>query len=368
MKARRSSLLRPLIRPARRSRGPFRQRVPLRAVALGGALTLGALTLTACGGDSAADDGKVSVVTSFYPMEFLTREIGGDHVSVSTLTGPGTEPHGLELSPRQVGEIGEADLVVYVKGLQPAVDTAVEQSGAEHLAEATSFVSLEKNGAGEHGEEHREEQAGAHGEEHSGEHGHGDEHTGEDPGHEESGHEGHDHSTADGDPHVWLDPVRYAKIAEGVSKKLAEADPEHAPAYEKNADRLVQRLEKLDRDFTAGLKDRTGDTFLTTHAAFGYLADRYGLHEESIAGLDPESGSVSGAHLKELHTLVEEDGVSTVFTEPGAEKGTARALAGDLDLKTDVLNPVAVVQPGEQDYFTVMRQNLQALRTALGAA
>ncbi|WP_367125501.1 metal ABC transporter substrate-binding protein [Streptomyces phytohabitans] len=360
MNARRSLPRSPL---RRQFRHPRHHRI--RAVAGTGVLALAALSLSACGEDSAAQDGKVNVVASFYPMEFLVEEIGGKHVSVTELTEPGVEPHDLELSPKQVGQLGEAELVVYLKGLQPAVDKAVEQSDVEHVAEATSFTTLEKHGTSEHGEEEH-----AHGEGEHDEHGHDEHEEGHDHGAgEEEGHEGHDHSVEGGkDPHVWLDPSRYAKVAEGVGKELAKADPDHEATYEKNTAALVKRLTALDTEFEDGLRDRKSDTFITTHAAFGYLADRYSLHEEGISGIDPESGSVSGAHMKQLHRIAKEDDVSTIFFESNASDRTAATLADDLGLKTAVLSPVeSVKDPAEEDYFSVMKQNLQALRTALGA-
>ncbi|GAA2388791.1 zinc ABC transporter substrate-binding protein [Streptomyces glaucosporus] len=327
-----------------------RPRTASRAV-LAGAVALGALGLTACGTGTADGGGKgVDVVASFYPMRFLAEEIGGKHVTVETLTKPGVEAHDLELSPRQIADLGKADLVVYLEGFQPAVDKAIEQSGAEHVAEAGSYTELETHGSGhEEGHEGHEE-------------GHGDEHGGE--------HEGHDHGHGEDalDPHVWLDPVKYAEIAEGVGEALAKADPEHAADYRKNAEALAEKLDALDADFREGLENRRTDTFITTHSAFGYLAERYGLHEESIAGLDPES-EPSGARMKELHEIAEEDKVNTVFFETAASDRTAGTLADDLGLRTDVLDPVEGIGDDSRgdDYFEVMRANLQALRTALGA-
>nr|WP_245793531.1 zinc ABC transporter substrate-binding protein [Streptomyces pini] len=311
------------------------------------------LGLTACGSGGTegtgggAGDG-VDVVASFYPMQFLAEEIGGEHVSVSSLVEPGVEPHDLELSPRQTAELGEADLVVYLRGFQPAVDKAIEQSGVENVAEATSYTEPVEHGSG-----HEE--------------GHGEEGHGEEPA--EEGHEGHDHGgEGAADPHVWLDPVKYAEVAEGVGDALAEADPDHADDYRKNADALAEKLRDLDADFREGLENRRTDTFITAHAAFGYLADRYGLHEESVAGLDPES-EPSGARMRQLHRVAEEDDVDTVFFEAAAGERTAKTLADDLGLRTDVLDPVEGItdaSPGD-DYFEVMRANLQALRKALGA-
>ena len=335
----------------------------IRSTAAATAFGLGTVTLAACGSDSANSDSassesasvepEVNVVASFYPMEFLAEEIGGKHVSVSGLTKPGVEPHDLELSPQQVGELSEADLVVYLKGLQPAVDEGIEQAGAEHTAEASSYASPKKSGAGGEGEGH---------EDHSEHEGHAEE------GADGGGHEGHDHDHGDsGDPHIWLDPLRYAQVAKGVGKELAKADPDHKSLYQKNTAALVKRLEKLDKQLRAGLQDRKTDTFVTTHAAFSYFAERYGLHEEAVNGVDPES-EPSAARMKQLHQVAKEDKVNTVFFESNASDKTAKTLADDLGLKTSVLSPLeSVKDPDKSDYFSLMRQNLKALQPALGA-
>ncbi|MFS7880047.1 metal ABC transporter substrate-binding protein [Streptomyces asiaticus] len=317
--------------------------------ALVGAAALGLTTLTACStnaGDGRTD-GKLDVVASFYPMQFLAQRIGGSAVHVSSLTKPGVEPHDLEISPRQTADLSEAGLVVYLKGLQPSVDRAIAQAEPKQVADAASYTSLED-----------------HGTEVEGEHGHGDE--GEE-GHD--GHEGHDHSgDAAADPHIWLDPVRYAQVAKGVGKALEKADPDHAAAYKKNTTALVKELNTLDQDFRTGLKGRSSDTFITTHAAFGYLAERYGLRQEAISGLDPES-EPSPARVKGLHTIAKKDKVNTVFFETLVSDRTARTLAGDLHLRTDVLDPIEGIGSKSKgdDYIQVMRANLKALKRALGA-
>jgi ABC-type Zn uptake system ZnuABC Zn-binding protein ZnuA len=333
------------------------RRTALRSAATAAVLALGAVPLTGCGtGPAGADDGRTDVVVSFYPLRFLAEQIGGRHVEVTTLTAPGAEPHDLELTPRQVGELGEADLVVYLRGLQPAVDEAVGQSDVAHVADVAALAPAEEQGGGH---EHGEHEGHDHGGHEHGEHG--------DEGRTVPGHEGHDHGTGPDDPHLWLDPVRFATAAEGVGDRLAEADPAHRAAYEKNTARLVERLHALDQDFADGLKNRSTDTFLTTHAAFGQLAGRYGLHEESITGIDPESGAVSGSRLRELHKVAEEDRVTTVFAERGADRQPARTLAGDLGLRTGVLDTLETAGEGRDDYFSLMRRNLASLRTALGA-
>ncbi|GGO80678.1 metal ABC transporter substrate-binding protein [Wenjunlia tyrosinilytica] len=298
------------------------------------------IALTGCSPESGGSgNGKVDATASFYPLEYITKRIGGEHVNVTGLTKPGVEPHDLELTPRQVGRLSDTDLVVYLKGLQPAVDEAVSQAHPKHLVEATRYSPLV-----------------AHGEEVDAVHG------GTAP--EEGGHG----ENASGDPHIWLDPTRLAKVAEGVNKQLAAADPAHAASYKANTDKLVGELNALDKEFTEGLSGVKRRTFVTTHAAFGYLAERYRLDEVGISGLDPEA-EPSPAHLADLHRTAEEKKVSTIFFETLANPKTAKTLAEDLHLKTAVLDPVEGVRdPKKSDYFSVMRQNLKNLQAALGSS
>ncbi|MEV6791171.1 metal ABC transporter substrate-binding protein [Streptomyces sp. NPDC051320] len=312
------------------------------AAAVSGAVALGMVLLSACSGSpTAADrsDGKLDVVASFYPLQYLTQQIGGDHVSVTDLTKPGVEPHDLELSPKQTVALSGVDAIVYLKGLQPAVDEAIKQSGVRHTADAASMVTLEKHGTEVDGHHHT---------------------TGN--------NDSHSQTEAGADPHVWLDPVRFARIAQGVNKTLAAADPAHRADYQKNTDALVKKLDALNKQYTDGLKNRTSDTFITTHAAFGYLAERYGLTEEAISGIDPES-EPSISRMRDLHTLAAEHHVSTVFFETIADPDTAKTLAGDLHVKTDVLDPLEGITGKSKgdDYIEVMQSNLVALQKALGA-
>jgi zinc transport system substrate-binding protein len=310
--------------------------IPTAAVAA--AAALGLLALSACassGTASGGNGGKLKVTTSFYPLEYLAKEIGGTNVAVSDLTKPGTEPHDLELTPLQTAKLGESDVIVYLKGLQPAVDDAVAQSGVKNTADAATLTTLEDHGI------------------------------------EVDGHaKAHTTSESDSgaDPHVWLDPVKYAEVAQGVGKTLAKADPNHATTYEKNTAALVKKLDALSTDFRNGLKNRTSDTFITTHAAFGYLAERYGLVEEAISGIDPES-EPSAARMKALHSLAQKYHVTTVFFETLVSDKTARTVAADLKLKTDVLDPIEGITSKSKgdDYFQVQRSNLKALQSALGA-
>ncbi|MEV6262243.1 metal ABC transporter substrate-binding protein [Streptomyces sp. NPDC051784] len=316
--------------------------------ALAGAVTLGITSLSACSSSDAAEGSngdKLDVVASFYPMEFLAERIGGSHVSVTNLTKPGVEPHDLELSPRQIGGLSDADYILYLKGIQPAVDDAVTQSGVKNTVDAAKLTTLENHGS-EVGHDHGE---------------------GEEHGHEEEGEE-HGHEEAGLDPHIWLDPVKYAEVAEGVGKSLEKADPDHAADYRKNTDTLVGELNELNTAYESGLKDAETKTFITTHSAFGYLAERYGLTQQAIAGIDPEA-EPSPARIEEIHHAAEESGATTVFFETLASDRTAKTLAKDLGLRTAVLDPLEGItdKSAGDDYIEVMKSNLTALQKALGA-
>ncbi|MDQ1045392.1 zinc ABC transporter substrate-binding protein [Streptomyces sp. V4I2] len=318
------------------------RRQHISGIAVAAATALGLGTLSACSSDSEAAGGtdKFDVVASFYPMAFLAEQIGGDHVNVTSLTEPGQEPHDLEISAKQTAQLQESDAVLYLKDLQPAVDKAVAQADVKNKIDAATLTKLEDHGSVEH------------------------EHEGEEPAAEEPSEE-EEHAL---DPHIWLDPVKYAEVAEGVAKSFEKADPDNAADYEKNAAALAKKLGDLDTAFADGLKNTDSKVFFTNHAAFGYLAERYGLTMEAISGLDPES-EPSPARIKELQEEAKADGVTTVFYETLVSDKTAKTLAQDAGLKTDVLDPLEGITDKSKgdDYFQVMESNLTALKTALGA-
>ncbi|MFE0512373.1 metal ABC transporter substrate-binding protein [Streptomyces sp. NPDC058964] len=314
-----------------------RRLIPVAAATTVTALGIG--TLSACSNDTAeaAQTSRFDVVTSFYPMTFLAERIGGSHVHVTSLTSPGQEPHDLELSTKQMIQLQESDAVLYLGNLQPSVDAAVAQSEIGTKIDATSLTTLE-----EHGNE-----VGGHAAAHD-----SDEHT------EESGK----------DPHIWLDPVKYAQVAKGVGAAFEKADPDHAADYRKNTAALVERLDELNTEFKEGLARTKTEVFITTHAAFGYLAERYGLTEEAVNGLDPES-EPSAARVRDLENMARADGVTTVFYETLVSDRTAKTIAQDTGLRADVLDPLEGITEKSRgkDYFSVQEANLEALRTALGA-
>jgi zinc transport system substrate-binding protein len=332
------------------------------ALAAAGLLSVAA---TACASDTpGGDEAEVRVVAAFYPLQFVAEQVGGDRVSVTGLAPPGVEAHDLELTSSQVLDIAEADLVIYLTAFQPAVDDAVA-AHAQQALDVAAVVDLIETAGRDHGHGHEDEDHG-HGHEDE-DHGHG--HEDEDHGHgheDEDGddHHGHDHGPED--PHLWLDPDRLATIADRVAADLAAIDAEHAGQYAAQADELRQDLVALDAEYTDGLADCERREIVVSHAAFGYLADRYDLRQISISGLSPED-EPTPQRLAEVARQAEEYGATTIFFEVLVSPRVAEVIAEQVGADTAVLDPIEGLAPGsEEDYFSLMRANLTNLQAALG--
>jgi zinc transport system substrate-binding protein len=300
------------------------------------ALAAMAWTLPACSSSSASPGARISVVTSFYPLEFAARAVGGNAVDVTDLTPPGVEPHDLELSSGQLDDVLDADVVLYLGGgFQPAVESAVQQRSSDQ----TSVDVLHALGSAVHA-----------------------------PG------VGVAEGNETADPHVWLDPHLMSRIVDVVADALHRAGPTGGAAS--TAERAAvtamrRRLDRLDAEYRAGLAGCRSKVIVTTHAAFGYLAARYGLTQEPMTGLSPE-GEPDPATLARIEDLIRREHVTTVFTEPLVPPDVADTMARETGAKVAVLDPIESLTPAEQDhgddYFTIMRRNLEALRSALGCA
>ncbi|MER7245094.1 metal ABC transporter substrate-binding protein [Kribbella sp. NPDC000426] len=307
----------------------------LRAI-VAGAVATATLALAGCGGAATGTtNGKLDVVTSFYPLEFIARSVGGDAVNVTTLTAPGVEPHDLELTPKQVGSIATAKLVVYEKDLQPAVDEAVDQNAEDAGFDIAPAAQLEATGADF--EEHDDGAMPA------------------------------AHKQNALDPHFWLDPVRYAEVVKAVEEKLVSLDSANATGYHERAKVLLAQISKLDTEYRTGLADCRLNTFVTSHEAFAYLAKRYGLTMIGIAGFAPDA-EPTPSRIKEVQDIVKNQNVSTIFYEELVSPKVAETIANDVGVKTAVLSPIEGLSDAnsKETYLTLMQQNLQELRTANG--
>ena len=284
-------------------------------------------SLAACsGGPGPPSGGRLRVAAAFYPLQWLAEQVGGDRVEVTALAKPGAEPHDLELTPREVGSVIDADLVVYLSGFQPSVDDAVGQAhrGAAFDARPSADLDLTYTPI-----ENGKSQAGGAG------------------------------TT---DPHFWLDPTRLAKVADALAAKLGERDPQHRAIYRENARSVGATLAVLDRRFARSLRTCASKDLVTSHNAFGYLARRYGLRQVAITGLTPDQ-EPSPQDLARTARFVRDHDVRTIYTETLASPATAEAVAKETGARTDVLDPIEGLYDASRgrNYLEIMRSNLATL-------
>ncbi|MFI5627138.1 metal ABC transporter substrate-binding protein [Nocardioides sp. NPDC051685] len=301
-------------------------------------LTSGCAALSDDSGSSGSDSGKVQVAAAFYPLQFVAERVGGDLTDVTGLTKPGVEPHDLELSINQTAALQSADVILTEHGFQPAVDDAIEQDVKGDVVDVEKVVKLRP--AEEGGDEHGHEEEAASGEE--------------------------EHSHGEFDPHFWHDPALMADYTEAVRAALAKADPDNAETYAANAKALTEDLTGVDEEFKTGLAQCKIKDVVVSHDAFTYL-DKYGLEFEPIAGLTPDA-EPNPAQLAEIGEHAKEHDVTTIFSERLVSPALADTLAGDLGLKTAVLDPIEGLSADTEgeDYLSLMRQNLDALKAANG--
>ncbi|MEP7034268.1 MAG: zinc ABC transporter substrate-binding protein [Actinomycetota bacterium] len=313
---------------ARKLRSPVRLAIAVVAV-------ITATVLSACGSPLAnagqlGGSGKMAVVASFYPLQFATQEIGGSHVTVTNLTKPGAEPHDVELTPRQVASVSKARLVVYERGLQAAVDLAVQAEGANHaldVAPAADLNLLVQPGIGTPTRASGGPTSGA------------------------------------TDPHFWLDPQRYSDVATVIAQQLASLDPANAADYVNNAKAFQDKLAALRGSFAAGLANCWRKEIVTSHSAFGYFAQRFGLQQIAINGLAPEQ-EPRAATLAAVSSYARAHSVKTIYAETLVSPAVAQAVAREAGAKVATLDPLEGLTSASdgKDYFEVMRSNLLALQ------
>lgn len=317
------------------------------------ALALGGCSATAKNGKDGG--GKVEAVASFYPLAYVTSQVGGDLVDVTNLT-PSGEAHEVELSAKDLTTISQADALIYLSGFQAAVDDAVKEAAPKNtldVAKAAKLKKLSADKAAEHEAEHSHE--GDHEAEHEAEHEHEDEH-------EDAGHDHHHHGAFD--PHFWLDPQRLSQVVPQVVATLSQADPDHSDTFQKNGKALQDKLADLDKEYRSGLNKCATPTAVTAHEAYGYLADRYGFEQVGVKGVDPEA-ETSLTRLQEVANIAKDKKVNVLFSESALGDKDTKTLAEQLQIKSEVLDPLEIQVDKNRDYLQVMHDNLEKLSKAM---
>ncbi|PID15864.1 adhesin [Sporosarcina sp. P34] len=303
------------------------------------------LVLSGCNNSTTTEPDDTSseqllVYTTVYPLQYFTERIGGEYVDVRSIYPPGTDEHVFEPTQKDMMTLAKGDLFFYVGlGLEGFVQKTEKTLQNEEvrfvpIADYIDFEELEEGHSHEHGEAH-------------------DEH-----GHEDTV-----------DPHVWISPYLSTKLAEKITQELSDELPEHAESFKKNFDVLYDELEELDREFKTMADAAPNKTFFVSHAAFGYLADAYGLQQLAVSGLD----SQNEPSQKELASLVKEakeQDIQYILFEQNVSSKLAEVIKKELDAEALTLHNLSVLTEEdiqkEETYFTLMEQNLNVLKKALG--
>ncbi len=286
-----------------------------------------AVALCACTAEPSTGNTDLRVAAAVYPLAFAAQEVAGVHGEVLLLTAPGVEPHDLELSPAVVKQLRDMDVVFYLERFQPAIEKAVDSTGAWALG-VEQMVEIHDHSDGDH------------------------------DGHPDIAENEHD-------SHFWLNPLLLADFGFAIANEFGRLDLTHADGYLRRARSLESDLLALDAEFSAGLAACERDTILVSHEAFGFLATRYGLTQVGLAGLSPDA-EPSPARVRKIRAIAAQTGATTVFSETLVDPSVAQALASDAGLEVAVLDPIEGLFDDDDDYFTVMRRNLAALEDALG--
>ena len=297
-----------------------------------------AMFIVGCGGEKQSVSDKLQVAASFYPMAEFARNVAGDKAEVFVLVPDGAEAHDWEPSPSDLSCLGKAQVFVYNGVVEPWAKQALTALSERKILAVQTGLGLYERA----GETHEEE------------------------------HHHHDHGCAHGkqDPHVWISPKKAIKQVERITAVLCEADAKNAKYYQDNSAKYVEQLKALDIQLTNLAKNAPRKVFVTAHAAFGHLADDYGLKQLAVNGLSPHA-EPTPTDLQRLIKVVQEENVRYVFFETLTDPKLAKLVADETGAEISVLDPLEGLneegRKNKLDYLQIMQRNIHNLQIALNA-
>ncbi len=276
----------------------------------------------------AKKSGTLTVTASFYPLYYFASRIGGDKADVVNITPTSAEPHDYELTAQDVARIETSDILVLNGGGFEAWGESMQKNVNAGTAVVVAGEGLATAQVMEEGR-------------------------------------------MIADPHVWLSPPLVKQIVQRIVDAYRKADPIDAAYFQMNAARISDDLDALDAAYRSGLATCVKKEIITSHAAFGYLASTYGLHQVPIAGLSPDA-EPSPKQLADIAAFARKNDVHYIFFESLVSPKLSDTIAGEIGAKTLVLSPIEGLTAEEvaasDDYFSVMKSDLTHLRTALECA
>ncbi|WP_394219693.1 metal ABC transporter solute-binding protein, Zn/Mn family [Halobacillus trueperi] len=339
------------------------------------------LVVTACGNEETSteqnnetesdENGELNVYTTVYPLQFFTAQIGGETVNVQSILPPGSDAHTYEPTTKEMVKMAEADLFIYngagLEGYAKKISESIQPEGVEIL-EAAADIDLKEH-VHDHGEDAQVEDEHAHEEDSHGEDGHADEedaHETDEQANAEDSHEGHDHGEMD--PHVWLDPVRAAQMAEGIKSQLIKMNPEQKDLYEENYKELQAQLMDLDQEFHDRVESKSKSKVIVSHAAYGYWEEAYGIEQIAVSGLSP-TNEPSQKDLENIVQVAESNNLEYVVFEQNITPKVSEVIQNEIGAEALRFHNLSVLTEdnvdNDENYFTLMEQNLDVLTKAL---
>ncbi|UOE95957.1 zinc ABC transporter substrate-binding protein [Alkalihalobacillus sp. LMS39] len=325
---------------------------------------------------------RLKVYTTLYPLQYFAEQIGGEFVEVTNIIPIGADAHTYEPTAKTMIDIAEGDLFIYNgAGMEAFADTLIESLSQENtqIVKAVEGIELQ-----EYDHDHSHDHDHAHDDhEHShDDHDHGHEedehsHDGHDHAHEEDEHshddhdhaheeEDHHHHHGDEDPHVWLDPILSIQLAENIKTALTEQLPENADFFQENFEAIQSQLEQLDEEFQQMVEEVENDTFIVSHAGYGYWEHRYGIHQIGISGLSP-TNEPSQKQIEEIIHFAEDYDIGHIAFEQNISNRVAEVVQNEVGAESVYIHNLEVLTDKDEgeDYFSLMRKNIEALRTIL---
>ncbi|MFD1928530.1 metal ABC transporter solute-binding protein, Zn/Mn family [Sporosarcina siberiensis] len=286
-------------------------------------------------------DKKLNIYTTVFPLQYFAKRIGGDHVDVKSVYPTGADEHTFDPTQKEMIALADADLFFYIGlGLEGFVENAENTLKNEHVKMVATSAAITEDMLSEN-------------------HDHDD---------NEDSEEHHSHDNGALDPHVWMSPILSDALAFSIKESLIELIPEHAAEIEKNFEEVRNDLLDLDRAFIDMAFNAKTKTFFVSHAAFGYIADTYGLEQVAIAGLNSQS-EPSQKQLAALVEYGEKNNVEYVLFEQNVSSKLTDVIRKEIGADSLMLHNLGVLTvedvENNEDYFSLMYKNIETLEQVL---
>ena len=282
------------------------------------------------------DSGKLKIISTVFPPYDLARQIAGDNADISILLPPGSESHTYEPTAKEILEIQNCDIFLYIGGENEQWAEKIISSNKSDSVKTVKLIDCVKT----------LEEADLHEEEH---------------------HEEHDHET---DEHIWTSPKNEQLMLTAVYDAICEADPENKAVYTKNKDSYNEQLSELDKAYKEAIDNAKNKTIIIADKfPFRYLAEEYGLDCYAAFSSCSDESEPSAAAMTSLISTIKELKIPVVYYLEFSSTKVADTLCSETGASSLMLHSCHNVSKEDLEkgisYVDLMKQNLENLKTAL---